>query len=511
MTTTGEITTEAQPQPQPRTCPSTPPRGRQSPRYPSSLARGDLPLHRRGTSRTYERLEDLLRDAGYKETRVFTPESERAEARAAEKELRQGSVRGGVDAVVGFIAGLIPGGSKNEDSDVDEADNRNTPIYEDSTTWSLPPSPLGNKHTPATTFSLPPLSPTRSYSYTQRPTPLPHYLRPQPSASGSLRTYAQVSAARGYLRHMASTPNMAKRPASTRDSSAERVSLQRSRRQVDQAPPLPSTWLQSVTKAVLGSTSPAVYVGGPSSRRVLTHSSRSAHKSVLRDHTNKPKSAFALPPPLATDLQHPRTTPGVVCTARVICRSAPASRSSSRIGQRTPFVRDAGKRRDSWRGKLPAGGVPSLASTRVENDGWSMQWVDGKRISITLDESDSQNEEEDVDEDEDEGELDLARLLVPAKRQYSIQSLRQHLHQSESTRPLRRRSGLAGDPWLPDTDDSSVLGISSARQSRRGSFTDLDDHVYGWEAMGLPGLDKIGSKRRTGLPGTWADITGSRS
>ncbi|KZP07226.1 hypothetical protein FIBSPDRAFT_875820, partial [Athelia psychrophila] len=40
------------------------------------------PLHRRGTSKTYERMEDLLREAGYKETQVFTPETERAEAEA---------------------------------------------------------------------------------------------------------------------------------------------------------------------------------------------------------------------------------------------------------------------------------------------------------------------------------------------------------------------------------------------------------------------------------------------
>src|ERR1700761_3133942 len=47
--------------------------------YPSSMSR--LPTTARGRGRsnvaTYERLEDLLREAGYKETRIFTPEAER--------------------------------------------------------------------------------------------------------------------------------------------------------------------------------------------------------------------------------------------------------------------------------------------------------------------------------------------------------------------------------------------------------------------------------------------------
>ncbi|OBZ78146.1 hypothetical protein A0H81_02364 [Grifola frondosa] len=106
--------------------PHTPPRGRASSRYPVSLAKGDpgrVPLHRRGTSKTYERLEDLLREAGYKETRVFTPEMERAEAQAEERRkqraiwrAREASLREGVGAVVDFFAGWIPGTSRAEDA-----------------------------------------------------------------------------------------------------------------------------------------------------------------------------------------------------------------------------------------------------------------------------------------------------------------------------------------------------------------------------------------------------------
>ena len=100
--------------------PHTPPRGRS--RYPSSLAHDGLrvPLHRRGTSRTYERLEDLLKEAGYKETRIFTPETERTREHEPGREEREasGRVRSGVDTVVGFLAGLVSVQSNGQRMDI---------------------------------------------------------------------------------------------------------------------------------------------------------------------------------------------------------------------------------------------------------------------------------------------------------------------------------------------------------------------------------------------------------
>jgi hypothetical protein len=100
--------------------PHTPPRGR--PRYPSSLAHDGLrvPLHRRGTSKTYERLEDLLKEAGYKETRVFTPETERHRGHElvhGEAKQNDGKLRNGVDAVVGLLAGLVHGQAHGQPTD----------------------------------------------------------------------------------------------------------------------------------------------------------------------------------------------------------------------------------------------------------------------------------------------------------------------------------------------------------------------------------------------------------
>lgn len=68
--------------------PQTPERGRtRTRRYPPYLShqvdsegKPRPLLHRRGTSHMYETLEDLLKEAGYKETRIFTPEMERREA-----------------------------------------------------------------------------------------------------------------------------------------------------------------------------------------------------------------------------------------------------------------------------------------------------------------------------------------------------------------------------------------------------------------------------------------------
>ena len=48
----------------------TPPRQSRSRTCYGDLGR--IPLHRRETSKTYEWLQDLLKEAGYKETRVFT-------------------------------------------------------------------------------------------------------------------------------------------------------------------------------------------------------------------------------------------------------------------------------------------------------------------------------------------------------------------------------------------------------------------------------------------------------
>ena len=132
---------------------------------------GRVPLHRRGTSKTYERLEDLLREAGYKETRIFTPEAERKrKGKRGEddeddddttivEEKRASVMKDGVGAVMGFLAGLvnvgIPGvtGGKN------------------ATTASPPNSTSGS---PSPTRCLVPSPPLANNVSTEASQPHPH-------------------------------------------------------------------------------------------------------------------------------------------------------------------------------------------------------------------------------------------------------------------------------------------------------------------------------------------------
>ncbi|EMD31888.1 hypothetical protein CERSUDRAFT_127065 [Gelatoporia subvermispora B] len=521
--------------PQASTSSNLPPRGRSSSRYPSTLAKGEpgrIPLHRRGTSKTYERLEDLLREAGYKETRIFTPETEHAEAEEERKNARVSSVKEGVDAVVGFIAGLMPGSSKNETPS--ERSHQKAQDRPESTMHhhSHSPSPqvqarnidgarrLHDSVSPSLSASTTTIASMHSYTSSssygghalvQKPPPQPQrVLRPQASTQSNLRTYAQVSAAQGYLRHMASAPNIPRRLGSSRGQSSEHMSVYLND---TSTPALPTSWLDSVTKAVLKSPHLGAHVGGPLPSRPASRQSGRAARSgksrfLLSDQTNRPsaagRSVTGVPAGLTSYLRV-ETAPGAVSTARVTCRSAPASRSSSRVGERQRFgsVRGkAGQRRTSRAGKPD--GVPILASTLVENDAWSMEWIEGERVATTSQgRSYHQALAAEVSEDEsdDEGEIDLARLLVPPKRQYSIQSLRKHLHHNqrrEDARPQPR-------PW----DDDGLPAVTKGR-NRRGSI-EGDAHAYGWETMGVPGFDRTRSKRRREIPGGWGTLTGGRS
>ncbi|KAK7033628.1 hypothetical protein VNI00_012628 [Paramarasmius palmivorus] len=73
-------------------------------RYPSTLTLGHKqPLSQQNVHK-YEGFEELLREAGYKETRVFTPPRERQPSPNPTKELETKKLGG----VVSFLAGLIP-------------------------------------------------------------------------------------------------------------------------------------------------------------------------------------------------------------------------------------------------------------------------------------------------------------------------------------------------------------------------------------------------------------------
>ncbi|GJE86642.1 hypothetical protein PsYK624_027230 [Phanerochaete sordida] len=485
--------------------PASPELPGRSARYPSHLSRGDSSrvfLHKRGTSRKYETLEDLLREAGYKETKIFSPEQEREEGR------KDG--RRGVGAVVDFLTGLMPGGSKAEN---EQEAPKDEPVQKESPPQSPPPSPLAGKRArkpsslrPCAIEDLSDATPSSLGSPRRRYGRMPYSLSSseyspgfQSSASEHLRPLPQISAAQGYLRHIASSPNISK---ATRRNTRTRIDKPGGPSKLkfvrgDEPPPMPSNWLDSVTRAVLGSSTSHAHVGGPSKAdRRSQREPRSSKENQLGSSRLRLKNKVR---PVTGSLRA-QTVEGAVTTCMVVCRSAPASRSSSRAGERLVSFADKGKARDSSRPKYQktrssGSDVPTLARCRLENDAWDLE---RPRIGIEAEAVMSDNE---VSEDDDEeGELDLARMLVPPKRQKSIRSLRQHLHRSDSARALRGEFLRPTQPWVPQDDDIDPRrrARGTGSKSRRGSIEDASDE-FGY----LRAHPSLAKKRRT-LPGTWS-------
>ncbi|KAF8067676.1 hypothetical protein FPV67DRAFT_1492919 [Lyophyllum atratum] len=564
---------------------TTPPRSSRSrTRYPEL---GRVPLHRRGTSKTYERLEDLLREAGYKETRVFTPEGERAEARSAQKDAEpageEAGVKNSMGAFVGFLAGLMPNAAasrstsslplnaeeehvysppaspllqrqiqkqkQRQDTSSSSEPYSSSPLSSlmTSSIESLEPTPRAPRRRPPSRSTTPVPAPSmyshpqssqqslrrpthlmvhrpsdqsdQSYSTSSRPSPLSnhpsqtspyHHPGHLPSVGTSNQQIAQPrpSRAHAYLRHMASAPNMPKRPSSTTAQQQQPrhstfvhkesdFNARRNENNEDTEPALPRTWLESVARAVLFGGMGA-YIGGPSivdppsqasgvQKKTLrpTRSSISQttlhsakrpppRRSGLSDQTNTKNAAggeFLLAPPdLFARLERGRSGTSVseVSRTRVVCRSAPASRSSSLVrGSREGGTekRDrgrGGKEREQGRGRgrgraVERDRLPSLANTRTEGDGW----VRGKRAKeggvsardrylggwgMEAESSDGEEggEERMSSSEEEDGELNLARMLVNPKRQNSIKSLRKHLAGSGEENANSKLTKMAG-------------------------------------------------------------------
>ncbi|KAI6134783.1 hypothetical protein EV401DRAFT_1904822 [Pisolithus croceorrhizus] len=527
--------------------PGTPPRGRTMARYPESLGR--VPLHRRGTSKTYERLEDLLREAGYRETRVFTPEAERSARNSSGKQESRlnSSIRGGVGAVVGFLTGLVSRNSSlcRESATSGEVTTPSTSRQVEGQMSSAPSSPslrveqlnglakASNRsnlsseslHITAQRMrinsALGSAEPIHPSAGTTRHIVQPHHLtqqqRPSLHRQPSKLGQSHVPAVHAHLRHMASAPNIQplnKCPSSSEISlrshqrltsnpwapsrntaSSSFVSNYECKREAkDQSslPPLPRNWLES---------HPA--------RTVATQKSSSAlseHSSSQRKGPRPTRKPSLLCPEVQG--QKAKICEVQVHHAVVLCRSAPTSRTSSPV--RTSIIDQhsqirsnlAGSHPDSWDTDI----VPSLAKTRVENDEWEIQhrYLGGWGMDTRGNESPS-----DDDDDDDDDELGLDRLLVPARRQHSVRSLRKHLQP--------QRNEAASSTVAGGSDRSSLLssrrsrpdwwnqswGTSGGRERTAGDGGEDEEgyrHVFSGNESGTAG----GNRRRRGLPGSWA-------
>lgn len=424
-------------------------------------------------------------------------------------------------------------------------------------------------------------------------------LRPPPSTPSKHKpqTYAQASKARAYLRHMASAPSIQPssnitRPPPVRHSSSRYVGRGGSRfgyprgtmvlddsdvesedafmgrrgngegedeSDIHGRPPLPRTWLENVARAILfggagahaGTPSPfSPSRSHPQSPRprleTLQMSPALSSKSALSDQINVPQIVVRkdLAPPFLCAQVVARRTPSEtrVSRTKVVCRSAPPSRSGSRVrggkdmdvgvksravggtedtvdgmflGEKKHKLRKRDKKKGKIRGR---DGVPSLARTQAQDDEWPSVRGDWEMVVSSSD-------------DEDEGELNLARLLVPPKRQNSIRSLRRHLHghiqpsatqgtsssstHSESrsaTGNVRGRNGSRRAGWdheHRDRDEDEdedwrrgMLGSNLTTKHVRGIGEGVmsDESCHDAETTG----SGTGTRRRRGIPGTWA-------
>lgn len=589
--------------------PVTPPRGRTMARYPESLGR--VPLHRRGTSKTYERLEDLLREAGYRETRVFTPEAEQSTRNSLGKQEGRlnGSIRGGVGAVVGFLTGLVSRNSSvcREAATSGEVSTPTTSRQAEGQVSSAPSSPpprvqqlngLPNTSNTSSTTSLSGYSQnlsTESLHITvqrmrinsalgsaesihpstgtarhivqphQSSHALPHHsryhlmqqqrpsLHRQPSKLGQ----SHVPTSHAYLRHMASAPDiqpLIKRPSSSeislrshqrlqathgrhrgtqqhrrvfRPNDREFVSNYECKREAkDQLsqPPLPRNWLESVTRAILSGAGTTPMSDTASARTVATQKSSSAVSahSTLQSKGPRPTRKPSLLRPEVQG-QKAKICEVQVHHAVVVCRSAPTSRTTSPVRtsiiDKHPHIRSNRLNQSRRTSKQPDSRsrqkgkdkdtetVPSLAKTRVENDGWEIQhrYLGGWGMDTRGNESPS-----DDDDDDDDDELGLDRLLVPPRRQHSVRSLRKHLQP--------RRNEAASSTVAGGSDRSSLLssgrsrpdwwnqswGTSGGREWTAGDGGEDEEgyrHVFSGYESGTAGRS---NRRRRGLPGSWA-------
>lgn len=411
-----------------------------------------------------------MKEAGYKETRVFTPETDRFDNEGSGKKGKgredTSKTRGGVGAVVGFLTGLVTTGQgqvhegKDGEGSEDDDDVMPTPT-QTSAKERLPPltgSPITRKLTlssplrqsfpssnsqetirrPVSTIARSP-SPTpapsgyssaassrpssrvghrtvpahsnsfhhnhhshyhpipkHQFSFSQLSNDVPHHnpVRPQPSLPSHMQTYTQASAARNYLRHMASTPNIPRRKLTPQHSTAAFTHAQRSQRnsdpgfesdaELDGRPPMPPSWLEVVARAILGA--PGSHIGGPSGASgggggAGLERSRSSVSTKSAPARHGPRGARSLPqsqnvsaaPSRSNTLRGRRTTRapqditnsnvdgtasrpglttrpsllmancvnpmgakatssvGMVVKTNVVCRSAPVSREGSRV------------------------------------------------------------------------------------------------------------------------------------------------------------------------------------
>ena len=363
-----------------------------------------------------------------------------------------------------------------------------------------------------------------------------------------------ASPARAYLRHIASAPNIPRRrhlgervPTAVAKKSV--TSLKDDHHtQHSPLPPMPTSWLETVARAVLNF--PGARMGGPngassessllsSGRTRFGHSSLPSSRSGTvrgrgrpnwkhvtspledsiarlrgRSSPSLPTSSNSLHPPTLVSMRS-HASLGQVVRVNVVCRSAPASRSSSVVGRKpgsdSPASASFGTiSSGSLRGRGRASQLVDKKHRRNNQErpadsGLSLRGrVEGDFILHSPGDRDSYDSSSE-DEDEDEDEVDLSKLLVHTRRQRSIKSLRRHLERAPKPRDGDDDSSHGNETWTLRGGDDSATASDSGGRIRRGSVNDGD-----WGVLLAPGTgrDSRSLHRRRGIPGSWMQQSG---
>lgn len=468
--------------------------------------------------------------------------------------------------MVGFLAGLVLGQADGQPTDL------RAPRTHDRAEPSALVSPRTRKSKAASDSSmfwmgiidhindsLPPLSGSTVRASSSRTQGVQGHTFTSSGQTDNIRPpNVHASPARAYLRHIASAPNIPRgRHLGERVPTAVAKKSVTSLKDVHHTqhsplPPMPTSWLETVARAVLNF--PGARIGGPngasseSSLLLSPGRTRSGHSSLpssrsgtvrgrgrpnwkhvtsplgdsiarLRDRSTPslPTSSNSLHPPTLVAMRS-HASLGQVVRVNVVCRSAPASRSSSVVGRKpgsdSPASASFGNiSSGSLRGRGRASQLVDKKHRRNNQErpadsGLSLRGrVEGDFTLRSPEDRDSyDSSSEDEDEGEDEDEVDLSKLLVHTRRQRSIKSLRRHLERAPKPRDGDDDSSHGNETWTRRGGDDSATASDSGGRIRRGSVNDGD-----WGVLLAPGTgrDSRSLHRRRGIPGSWMQQSGS--
>ncbi|KAG8896246.1 hypothetical protein FRB99_008988, partial [Tulasnella sp. 403] len=462
--------------------PRTPQTPRTPARYPSNLSLGNRQLRpnrpnvspKSGKPYEYQSLEDLLRSNGYRETRIFTPESERTPV--AEKgpglhhhtkessplpprrNIRSGDILDAQGGVGGVVASLLS--SWRHGSGQPSSQHKN----------DVPAAPDSRSSSPSLG---PAFQPTARLAVSFDP---PSHLRGTRGRGSPVPRTALTNALESALKKAQSNGTQSRSPSTM-------------------SPPNAS----SMRPRFASAASP---IDG------LTPSSSSS--------TIRPSSSQRL-----RDLHPATVTTTEVRVDPVLCRSAPSSRSASRVGQKRS--RSGGKK-DTGKGKAVQQqlkphdplGTP-LLSPSVDSALW-----DGDLDRAAEEDTDSGGGDSDADPPNLEailstylkhstrrGENQNSFVSLSesdsdepvARRQRSIRSLRAHLAHSNGSNPHIATPGVNGVPALPafpiQFKSAKTLTVHSATTTPSPASSDLN----GW--LGERGSRGSGRKVRGKVATLW--------